>query len=555
MHGNGDGALLELDVTEIDDPLPGATFGSIGRYVEACLRDPGDGPPVPRRLEIGFEAHQAQHVDTDTLTVFRVDVERREFTPVESSVVDVAGRLVTAWVTESGTYGLIGLPRHAGILETLVLLDRFEARLLEERERGSRELLDRICGLILCADPSAWGELPPGLDDVCTICRGLDIGYGRLPERYLWEREPRLRPLHATVADEPGATPAVLGWGWNAWGELGDGTTTQRPTPAWVATGLVAKKIVGGGVGDFGDWTLALATDGSVWSWGDNRAGQLGIGLFAARTTPTRVGVLSDVVDVAAGPDHGLAAGSDGSLWRWGRPHSPGGNPDRLPVRVFGVSDIVAVAAGHSFSLALRRDGRVFAWGDNSLGQLGDGSAMFRATPTEVPGLTAIRAIAAGSGSSFAIRSNGAVVAWGAGGTLGDGATANRLSPVAVPGLADVEQISVGYSALARTTGGEVWFWGQSFYGESGDGTGTGVHLTPVRVPGLQQVTAIAQGGSHCLAMRSDGSIWAWGSGIVGEIGITPVYTQPSPIQVPLPGARRASGVGSGERSSFAILG
>ena len=137
---------------------------------------------------------------------------------------------------------------------------------------------------------------------------------------------------------------------------------------------------------------------------------------------------------------------------------------------------------------------------------------------------------------------------------LGDGGTVDRLTPVPVPGLSNIEQISASYNGLARTTAGEVWFWGDSFYGESGDGTVTGVHLTPVRVPGLQQITGIAVGGSHNLALQSNGTVWAWGSGIVGEIGIVPVYTQDTPIAVPLPGGRRAAGVGAGWRSSFAIV-
>ena len=228
--------------------------------------------------------------------------------------------------------------------------------------------------------------------------------------------------------------------------------------------------------------------------------------------------------------------------------------PDTLPVRVAGLSDIVAVAAGHRFNLALRNDGRVFAWGDNSLGQLGDGSGVFRANPVQVPRLTAVRSIAAGSASSFAIKSNGSVVAWGAGGTLGDGTTVNRSSPVPIPGLSNIEQISASYNGLARTTAGEVWFWGTSFYGESGDGTGGGVHLSPVRVPGLQLITGIAVGGAHNLALQSNGTVWAWGSGVVGEIGIEPpCRSKPLRSRCPSRGAA-GRGVGAGWRSSFAIV-
>ena len=549
------GKRFEMRVTDIEDPLPDATFGSIGRYVEVSRPNQLDEPLVPQRLTLGFDEKQAEHVDLWTLMLFRVDLESRTFTPIESSRVDVDKREVTAWVTQPGTYGLVGLPKHTAILETLRLFDRFGPQLLEERERGEHGLQDRICGLILCADPTPWGGGPTGPGDLCTKCLGLDVSYERLPEKYLLERPPDIATFREAVDDdEPAAGPSLLAWGWNYWGELGDGSKVMRKTPVWVAPLLNAKKIVGGGTG--WAWTLALSSDGTVWSWGENQSGQLGNGIFGDRSIPGRVGSLANVVDIAAGSNHGLAVRSDGSVWRWGWPDSSGSAaPDRLPVRVLTLSDIVAVAAGHRFSLALRNDGRVFAWGENTSGQLGNGSAAFRANPAQVPGLTAVRSIAAGSASSFAIKSNGSVVAWGAGGTLGDGGTVNRSIPVPVPGLSNVEQISASRFGLARTTAGEVWFWGTSFDGESGDPTTGGVNLTPVRVPGLQQITGIAVGELHNLALQSNGTVWAWGNGVFGQIGIEPVYIQDTPIAVPLPGGRRATGVGAGWRSSFAIVG
>ncbi len=176
---------------------------------------------------------------------------------------------------------------------------------------------------------------------------------------------------------------------------------------------LTAKKVAGPAMGD---WTLALATDGSVWAWGFNAAGQLGNGTFVAESsTPVRVAFLTDVIDVAAGTNHGVAVKSDGSVWSWGLETRIKTIPDRLPVKLSGLSDIVAVAAGLDFSLALRNDGRVFGWGEGSSGQLGDGSQAFRPNPVQVSGLTAVRSIATGVVSSFAIKSNGAVVARGDG--------------------------------------------------------------------------------------------------------------------------------------------
>src|SRR5262245_2936453 len=125
------GKRLELRVTDIEDPLPDATFGSIGRYVEVAAPEQRDEPLIPQRLTLSFDEKQAAHVDPWTLTLFRVELESRTFTPVESSHVDVDKRRVTAWVNQPGTYGLIGLPKHEAILETLRLFDRFGPQLLE----------------------------------------------------------------------------------------------------------------------------------------------------------------------------------------------------------------------------------------------------------------------------------------------------------------------------------------------------------------------------------------------------------------------------------------
>ena len=195
------GKRFELRVTDIEDPLPDATFGSIGRYVEVALPDERDEPLVPQRLTLGFDEKQAEHVDLWTLMLFRVELESRTFTPVESSRVNVGKREVTAWVNQPGTYGLIGLPKHKAILETLRLFDRFGPQLLEERERGEHGLHDRICGLILCADPTPWGDGPPGPGDLCTKCLGLDISFDRLPET-IPAGAPRDIPTFLEVVEE-----------------------------------------------------------------------------------------------------------------------------------------------------------------------------------------------------------------------------------------------------------------------------------------------------------------------------------------------------------------
>jgi alpha-tubulin suppressor-like RCC1 family protein len=547
---------FEIRVEEIEDPLPDATFGSINRYVEVSHPEGSREPFVPQRLRLDFDQKQAAHVDPYSLTLFEVDLESRSFTPVPTSRVYPDERRVEAWIDHAGTYGVIGLPTHEGVRETLRLLNRFAPELIEERDRGENAFQERICGLILCADPTigGGGPLPPG--ELCAKCLGLDVTFERLPERFLWEREPPLRPFKEFVPDEsePPATPNLLAWGRNSQGTLGDGTKIQRNSPVFVA-GLDVRKILGSS-----EFTLALTTDGGVWAWGANFDGELGNGTRIPRTTPGRVAggatiPFDDVVDIAAGVSRALAVRSDGSVWTWGR-DAIGPGFHLLPVQVPGIADAVAVACGADFNFALRNDGRVLSWGMNSFGQLGSATGN-RSTPALIPGLTAVRSIAAGPTSSYAIKSNGAVVAWGsgAGGLLGNGGVSNSSTPVAVANVSNVEQVSAGFHALARTTAGEVWVWGLCGSGESGDGTSFATHLTPVRIAALQNIGAIAAGFSHDLALKSDGTVWAWGRGIEGQVGDGGAQDRATPVAVPLPAGRRGAGVGAGTDWSFAILG
>ena len=554
---------FEIRVTEVDDPLPDATFGGIGRYVEVARADGSADPFVPQPLVIGFDEEATEHVDRRTLTIFEIDREARTFTPLESSRVNLKKREVYAWVDHAGTYGVIGLHKHAGVQETLGLFDRFSSQLADENEQGEHGLQDRICGLILGADPSKFGDAPLGPGDISARCLNLDVSYGRLPDKYLWEQRPPIRELRPWDDDDGFVVvgpPPLLAWGDNAAGDLGDGTDMPRATPVWIP-GLTPKKVVGGY-----QWTMALGTDGSVWTWGFNAVGQLGDGTTGAgHKSPAQVQGLPNIVDIAAGVQHALAVDGLGYVWRWGLRDWRTSIIDTDPHPIVGLDDIVAVAAGYDFSLALRRDHitgatRVLGWGEGTSGQLGNGSQGYRSSPVQVSGLTAVRAITAGPSSSFAIKSNGAVVAWGEGrsGQLGDGANVSRLTPVAVPGLANVEQVAAGYHGIARTTAGQVWAWGPGSYGEMGNGTDA-ANPTPAQVPGLAQITAIAAGHSHCVAMKATGEVFAWGSGAAGAIGDGGQTDRWSPVPVSMPPVPdpnlSAVQVGAGEQSSFAILG
>jgi hypothetical protein len=525
----------EIRVTEIEDPLPDATFGSIGRYAEVARADGRDDPFIPQPLVLSFREGRVEHVDPSTLRIFEVDADSRSFALLENSSVDVEGGEVFGWVDHPGVYGVIGLPQNPAVLETLRLFQRFRPQLKEEADRGERGLQDRICGLILCQDPAVFGGRPGGPGDLCERCLGLDLSFGRLPEIFLLEPEPPpltiLPPKHWKPPKR--GLPKILGWGYNWLGELGDGTTAPQGTPVWVP-GREMKKIAGGSY-----TTCALATDGTVWWCGYNQ-------LSLVQLTG-----LTNVVDIAAGADHGLAVRADGSVWIWGTDWSAS---YQVPFKLPGLSHAVAAAAGTHFSLVLTDDGRVWSWGNNQWGMLGDGSNMPRSTPALVPGVTQIRSVAAGLYSSFAVRSNGTIMAWGDvyQGVLAQGA-GGSYSPVTIPGLSNVEEVSAGFHFMARTTAGEVWAWGDGHHGAVGPGA-AGYQLTPVKVPGLPPIGDIAAGENHSLAMASDGSVWAWGMGDDGQIGDGAFSTRFSPVTAQLPPGAVASAVGAGYYDSFALV-
>ncbi len=362
-------------------------------------------------------------------------------------------------------------------------------------------------------------------------------------------------------SDSPEAVTALSAWGNNYFGQLGDGTYgDNRATPVKVG-GLRGAEVeaLAGGQGH----TLALRGDGAVLAWGYNRDGELGNGtnedsptLVVVKDSHDPTGHLSSVRAIAAGTSHSLALKEDGTVWAWGY-NSDGQLGDGTkanstrPVRVGKLGGVRAIAAGAFFSLALKEDGTVWAWGSNTSGQdnkqsgqLGDGAIDSSATPLEVGGLGGVEAVAAGASHGLALKNDGTVRAWGDNffGELGDGSKTDSPTPVRASDLDGVEAVEGGgWFSLALKEDGTVWAWGYNQDGELGNGTATDAKETqcentseagdsqvrsscansptPVRVGGLGGVRAIAAGSSHGLALKDDGSVWAWGANDQGQLG------------------------------------
>jgi len=342
----------------------------------------------------------------------------------------------------------------------------------------------------------------------------------------------------------------VWAWGNNVTGQLGNGTQVDRSAPIRISSlsNIVAVAAGGYYAQGFGH-SLALRSDGTVWAWGWNAYGQLGNGTTTSRTTPVQISGINNVIAISASGSHTVALRNDGTVWAWGcngdGQLGDGTTTDRYaPVQVQDLNNITAIAAAtgdnlipsmssYGHTLALRSDGTVWAWGNNGNGKLGDNTSTRRLTPVQVQGLSNISAIAASSGHSVALRKDGIVWAWGnnSSGQLGDGTTTNRLTPVQIQGLSNIAAIAVSSSTTtALHNNGTVWTLGNNSNGQLGDGT-TINRNAPGRVQGLTNVSSVSAGFLRGTVIKADGTVWAWGNNR-GYLGDGTTEQRNTPVQI-----------------------
>jgi len=276
---------------------------------------------------------------------------------------------------------------------------------------------------------------------------------------------------------------------------------------------------------------------------------------------------LTRITQVAAGVMSSLALRSDGTVWAWGA--NGAGQLGRgtitdhevTPARVAVLNHVTRISAGRGFALALRSDGIVFAWGLNGSGQLGNGTTTDSSKPVKIAGLSQVTGIAAGWDSAVAIESSSisaltSVWTWGANdqGQLGDGTLAEHSTPERVTGIpASVRGVSAGVRyAMVLGADGSVWGWGENITGELGVAHEGNAVTRPVNaIAAGSGITQLAAGGGHVLALKSDGTVLAWGFNSFGQLGngTTAQVGGPGPVT----GLTGATYVAAGFLSSFAV--
>lgn len=295
-----------------------------------------------------------------------------------------------------------------------------------------------------------------------------------------------------------------------------------------------------------GGFALGVRPDGTLWAWGRNDLGQLGLSPADGTRRPTPVQIGSGYSSVAAGRQHGVGAKTDGTLWAWGSPSGEGIDP---PTRVVvpGTGEFSSVAAGSAHSLAVRSDGTLWAWGNNSFGQLGvlPNAGGWRETPLQVIADTGSRfvAVAAGPYHSVALVEDGALRGWGdaSAGELGTPGTTGPNGPrridnghahtsVAAGGTGDWTGSRWPSHTLAIRDDGVLLAWGDNEFGQLGVVTSGAIEPYPQVVgTGYAFVTA---GGRHTVAIQTDGTLRAWGDNASGQLGTGDLEARGTPALV-----------------------
>jgi alpha-tubulin suppressor-like RCC1 family protein len=359
---------------------------------------------------------------------------------------------------------------------------------------------------------------------------------------------------------------SLWAWGAGGGGRLGDGTTVDKSSPVQI--------------GSLTNWstaqaqrfsTLALKTDGTLWAWGDGGAGRLGDGTTTNKSSPVQIGTLTSWTKIGHGSSalyNGHAIRSGNTLWAWGfggqsytdthgtilnTPYPTVSQTSySSPVQVSSAISWSAVSTGGEHALALTTGGALYAWGTNTQYQCGKtdlnnpyyyevsvltsecgggGSATYGARYSSFVALSNYPYVTNPSTSACETGIDGASV------TVFE-PSANTLpwgfsSPVQVGTDTNWAQVAAGYlhSGAIKTTG-SLWMWGYNFNGQCGTGDSGNNKSEPTQVGTLTSWAYVKAGFFHTIAVRTNGTLWAWGDNSSGQLGQGNTTARSSPVQI-----------------------
>jgi len=329
-------------------------------------------------------------------------------------------------------------------------------------------------------------------------------------------------------------------WSWGedgGWGRLGQGSSTYNlNTPTQIGTATNWEKVST-------SWyhVVALKTDGTLWVWGGNNNGELGLGHNNPVFNPIQLGINTWKAFCAA-PNHTLAIKTDGTLWAWGS-NQNGALGDgtllskNVPTLISATSDWKDVSCNLGRSIAIKNNNTLWTWGFNSpaLG-LGINYAgiTYITTPTQIGTDTDWKMAVVGFGFSLALKQNNTLWGWGGNGDgqLGNGTTTNNFTPTQIGTATDWEEINVdSRTSSGIKTDGTLWAWGQNTYGQLGNNSTTNA-TSPVQITTNTNWVVVDTGPSFTVALNEDGSLYSWGWNYYGQIGNGTTIDQPTPLLI-----------------------
>jgi alpha-tubulin suppressor-like RCC1 family protein len=328
-------------------------------------------------------------------------------------------------------------------------------------------------------------------------------------------------------------------WGFNSYGELGNGTKTTSLTPVAVSVITTATAV---SVGPQGQNACASLSNGTVQCWGDDEGAQLGTTLAAGYSSiPVSVPGITTAISVSNSGSEACAVLAGGTVECWGYDGYGGlgdGSGSTLvtgPIAVSGITTATAVAVAENDACALLANGTVQCWGQGGNGQLGNGTTPADVlTPVTVSGITTATAITVGGVSACALLANGTIQCWGGNtyGELGNNSTTNSSVPVTVNGITTATGVSANnFNACAVLSNGTAQCWGPNTNGELGNGTTTS-SLVPVPVTGISNATQISTGFGFACATLAGGAAQCWGINTDGQLGNNSTSSSLVPVTV-----------------------
>jgi alpha-tubulin suppressor-like RCC1 family protein len=345
-----------------------------------------------------------------------------------------------------------------------------------------------------------------------------------------------------TLIDQYAATGSLWLWGINRYyGQLGDNTLIHRSSPVQTTAGGTNWRQVAVGTSN----TAAIKTDGTLWTWGFNTFGTVGDGTNSNhKSSPVQtISGGTNWRQVSTNADTTAAIKNDGTLWLWGFSSYGGMGTNALNVTVSSPIQTISggtnwkqVSAGSGYNAAIKTDGTLWLWGRNQYGQLGDNTVVNKSSPVQtVAGGTTWKLVAAMNFHTAAIKTDGTLWSWGRNnyGQLGDNTITHRSSPVqTVAGGTYWRQVAVGsYHTAAIKNDGTLWLWGYNGGGELGDNTVVSESSPIQTIAGGTSWKQVSGGVDLTAAVKTDGSLWLWGTSLFGGLGDNTVVSKSSPVQ------------------------